>query len=43
MARTGEEQAYAVERPAEALRRPGPGTTMNDPIWPVVLAKPSAM
>ena len=32
--RTGEDAAYAVLRPAAALRRPGPGTTRAVPICP---------
>ena len=35
---TGEQVAYAVERPAMAFSRPGPGTTRHVPMRPVVRA-----
>ena len=39
----GEDAAYAVPMAAEALRRPGPGTTMAVPVPPPARVKPSAM
>jgi len=35
---TGDEQAYAVASAALAFKSPGPGTTMQVPIFPVVRA-----
>jgi hypothetical protein len=34
ISRTGDDAEYAVERPEDAFRRPGPGTTSATPMSP---------